>query len=116
MKERRLANPGKSNQSPQSNPLDGALNMASVIDLTPSRKQNVTHYAYYGDLYGTAELLNGSGYLFRADGERRATLVSYKDPELMLLGLVDVADMQHDIDLAVGSYAAVACSREMGRQ
>ena len=42
-------------------------------------------------LYGTAELLNGSGYLFRAEGERSATLVSYKDPELMLLGLVDLA-------------------------
>ena len=38
----------------------------------------VQHYAYYGDLYGTAELLCGSGYLFRAEGERQATLVSYK--------------------------------------
>jgi hypothetical protein len=37
---------------------------------------NVTHYAYLGDLYGTAELLNGSGYLFREDGQRHATLVS----------------------------------------
>jgi hypothetical protein len=71
----------------------------------------ITHYAYYGDTYGTAELLNGSGYLFRADGERQATLVSYKDPELMLLGLVDLSEMQHDIDLAVGGFAAIACGR-----
>ena len=62
-------------------------------------RRNVTHYAYYGDVYGTAELLSGSGYLFRAEGERTATLVSYKDPELMLLGLVEVADEQLADDL-----------------
>jgi hypothetical protein len=61
-------------------------------------------------------LVNGSGYLFREDGQRKATLVSYKDPELMLLGLVDVADAQHDIDMLVGGYAAIACSREEGVQ
>src|SRR5262245_12418350 len=44
------------------------------------KPQRISHYAYYGDLYGTAELLNGSGYLFRAEGERKATLISYKDP------------------------------------
>jgi len=68
------------------------------------------------EVYGTAELVNGSGYLFRADGERTATLVSYKDVNLMLYGLCDVADMQHDIDMAVGGFAAVACGREAGRQ
>jgi hypothetical protein len=76
------------------------------------------HYASYlvnnEEVFGTAELLNGSGYLFRKDGERQATLVSYKDVDLMLYGLVDVADGQHDVDLAVGGYAAVACSREEG--
>ena len=71
----------------------------------------VQHYAYYGDLYGTAELVCGSGYLFRAEGQRQATLVSYKDPELMLLGLVDVADFQHDVDLALGGAAAICTSR-----
>jgi hypothetical protein len=74
---------------------------------------NVTHYAYYGDLYGTAELLNGSGYLFRKEGQRTATLVSYKDAELLLLGLVDVADPQHEVDLLVGGAAAIACGRDM---
>jgi hypothetical protein len=91
--------------------------MKTVPEITPYRKpQGVTHYATYGDLYGTAELLCGSGYLFREEGERTATLVSYKDPELTQLGLVDVADAQHDIDLAVGGAAAVACGREEGRQ
>ena len=51
-------------------------------------------------------------YLFREEGQRTATLVSYKDLGFMLLGLVDVADMQSDIDLAVGG-AAAACSRKM---
>jgi hypothetical protein len=71
----------------------------------------VTHFAYFGDLYGTAELVNGSGYLFREEGQRQAALVSYKDPELMLLGLVELSEMQADIDLAVGGAASVALSR-----
>jgi hypothetical protein len=80
------------------------------------RSRTVQHYAYYGDLYGTADLVNGTGYLFREEGQRQATLVSYKDPDLVLLGLVDVADMQHDVDMLVGGYAAIACSREEGVQ
>ena len=82
----------------------------------PRKTTPVQHYAYYGDLYGTAELLNGSGYLFREDGQRQAILVSYTDPALVLLGLVDVSDMQHEVDLLVGGAAAVACGREEGRQ
>jgi len=72
--------------------------MQTVADPTPSRKpQAITHYAYLGETYGTAELLNGSGYLFRTKGERQATLVSYKDPALLLLGLVELSEMQADI-------------------
>ena len=89
--------------------------MASVLNEATTRKaQGITHYAYYGDLYGTAELLCGSGYVFRAEGERKALVVSYRGPELTLLGLVDLSEMQHDIDLAVGGFAALACSREEG--
>jgi hypothetical protein len=66
--------------------------MTKVLETTTTRKHNVTHYAYYGDLYGTAELLNGTGYLFREEGERKAVVVSYKDPELLLLGHVETAD------------------------
>jgi hypothetical protein len=80
----------------------------------PQTRTPIQHYAYYGELYGTAELLCGSGYLFRAAGERTATLVSYKDPALLLLGLVDVADAQYDVDMLVGGYAAIACSRDEG--
>jgi hypothetical protein len=90
--------------------------MASVIDLTPYRKsQAITHYAYLGDVYGTAELLNGSGYLFRKDGERKATLVSYKDPALVLLGQVDLADTQYAADEAAGGLAALVCAYRKGR-
>ena len=66
------------------------------------------------DVYGTAELLSGSGWLFRKDGEKKALVVSYKDMNLMLYGLVVESDMQHDVDLLVGGYAAVACSRTEG--
>jgi hypothetical protein len=90
--------------------------MASVIDLTPYRKlQNVIRYAYLGDVYGTAELLNGSGYLFRKDGARTATLVSYKDPELVLLGLMALADAQREADEAAGGLAALVCGYGKGR-
>jgi hypothetical protein len=79
------------------------------------------HYASYlvngaEEVYGTAELLNGSGYLFRAEGERQATLVSYKDPALTLLGLCDLAEMQADLDTLLGGPAMIACTREEGRQ
>jgi hypothetical protein len=80
----------------------------------------IVHYASLlingEDVYGTAELLNGSGYLFRAEGERQATLVSYKDPELTLLGLCALAEMQADLDTLLGGPAMIACSREEGVQ
>jgi hypothetical protein len=50
------------------------------------------------EVYGTAELICGSGYLFRKEGERQATLVSYKDPNLMLYGLKPMADAQAALD------------------
>jgi hypothetical protein len=90
--------------------------MATITDLSTYRKpQAITHYAYYGDVSGTAELLNGSGYLFRADGERKATLVSYKDHELTLLGRCDLADAQRADDDAAGGLAALVCGYGKGR-
>ena len=79
----------------------------------PRTTTTIQHHAYYGDVYGTATLLGGSGYLFREEGQRTATLVSYKDPELMLLGLVELSEMQQDVDVLVGGHAAVACGRDM---
>lgn len=77
------------------------------------------HYASLmvngAEVYGTAELVCGSGYLFRKDGQRQARLVSYKDSDLLLYGRCDLADAQHDVDLLVGGAAAVACTREEGR-
>jgi hypothetical protein len=89
---------------------------ATVTDLSTYRKPRaITHYAYYGDIYGTAQLLNGSGYLFRADGERKATVISYKDPELLLLGRCDLADTQRAADDAAGGLAALVCGYRKGR-
>lgn len=84
--------------------------MATVTELNRYRKpQGITHYAYYGDLCGTAELLNGSGYLFREEGQRKATVVSYKDPELVLLGRCDLADTKRAEEEAAGGLAALVC-------
>ena len=79
----------------------------------------IIHYASYlvngADVYGTAELLNGSGYLFRQAGERQAVLVSYKDTNLMLYGRVDLVADQSLIDALRGGCAGVACRRDEGR-
>ena len=73
------------------------------------------HYAsclVNGDeIFGTAELLNGSGYLFRAEGERQARLVSYKDPALLLYGRCDLADAQYIEDESCGGAAWIATHR-----
>jgi hypothetical protein len=73
------------------------------------------HYASYvvnGDeVYGTAELLNGSGYLFRQDGERQATVVSDKDVNLMLYSRCDLADAQYVDDEMRGGAAWLATHR-----
>jgi hypothetical protein len=68
------------------------------------------------EVYGTAELVCGSGYLFRKDGERQAVLVSYKDVNLMLYGLVDLATSQYIDDEIRGGAVRVCLSREEGRQ
>ena len=75
----------------------------------------IIHYASLtvndANLYGTAELVCGSGYLFRQDGERKATLVSYKNTDLVLYGRVDLADAQYIDDELHGGLVAIACSR-----
>ena len=75
------------------------------------------HYASYlvndEEVYGTAEFVNGSGYLFRKDGERQATLVSYKDINLMLYGLCDLATRQYVDDEIRGGAVGVCLSRQM---
>jgi hypothetical protein len=69
----------------------------------------IVHYASYErngvEEYGTAEIVNGSGYLFRKDGERKATLISYKDINLMLFGLKPLADDQWKRDTSCGDLA-----------
>ena len=87
--------------------------MATVPQSAPH--ELVTHYAYDEETYGTAELLNGSGYLFRKDGERQATLVSLQGRESDALRTVDLTDTQYIDDEIrgglVGGYVAVARGR-----
>jgi len=79
-----------------------------------SRVTHIQHFATYKGLSGIAELVRGSGYLFRAHGASRAMLVAYTDVNLVLLGLVDLADTQHELDELLGGPAQVACTREQG--
>jgi hypothetical protein len=76
---------------------------------------SITHFASLligtEEVFGTAELLNGSGYLFRKDGERTATVVSYKDPDLMLYGVCTLADAQYLDDEIHGGPVGVCLSR-----
>ena len=90
--------------------------MQNVRYLPLKRKtQAVVYYTYIDDVYGTAELLGGTGYLFWADGEKKATLVAYTNPELLLLGRCDLADLQQAADDARGGAVRIACSRQEGR-
>ena len=75
----------------------------------PNRNHNVTYYAWWGDLHGIAERLNGSGYLFRPEGHRDAVLVSHTDINLMLLGHVATADAQ----MAADGDRLVRCSQTL---
>ena len=74
----------------------------------------IVHYASLtvndADLYGTAELVSG-GYLFRQDGERQATVVSYKDVNLMLYGRCDLANSQYIDDELHGGTAWITTHR-----
>ena len=70
-----------------------------------------TYYAIYGEIEGTAELLNGTGYLFRAAGAPTALVVATGDPTLQLMGRCDLADAQRQADTAAGGLAAIACGR-----
>jgi len=63
--------------------------MATVHEMSRARKAATRHYAHLGDVEGIATLVNGSGYLFRPTGERKAVLVHYADPRLILHGYVE---------------------------
>lgn len=79
--------------------------MATIHPFPAARK--LVHYAVYRDVEGTAELVNGSGYLFRPDDTRKAVLVHYTDPALVLAGRQDIADGQRLVD--GNSFAARVC-------
>lgn len=72
------------------------------------RTTKIQHYAYYGDDWGIATLVSG-GYAFLMDGATGVKLVSYRDPNLMLLGRCDLVAAA---DLADGDRV-VRCSRTL---
>ena len=90
--------------------------MATVTPIPPSRKtSHVTHYAYLGDCTAPPNCSTAPAISSAATGERKATLVSYRDPSLTLLGRVDLADAQRAADDAAGGLAALVCGYGKGR-
>jgi hypothetical protein len=90
--------------------------MATVHEIPARRNTPVTRYALLTvgtmEIEGTAQLVNGTGYLFRKDGERRAILVAWNDPNLLLFGLVEAVAAQRAADDAAGGLAALVCHPE----
>jgi len=85
--------------------------MATVTDIRTARKSPIRHYAFYGETAGIATLVPG-GYSFRPDDGRPTRLAAYNDPNLLLLGRVDLADAQRAAD---GNLAAKVCGYGQGR-
>ena len=85
--------------------------MATVHDIRTARKSPIRHYAFYGETPGIATLVAG-GYSFRPDDGRPTRLASYNDPQLLLLGRVDLAEAQREAD---GDLAAQVCGYGLAR-
>lgn len=88
--------------------------MATVHDIRTARKCPIRHYAFLGDTPGIATCVTG-GYAFRPDDGRPVRLAAYNDPQLTLLGRVDLAAEQRAIEEASGGLAAIVCGYGKGR-
>jgi hypothetical protein len=63
------------------------------------KPKGIMHYATYEDILGTAQVLIGTGqYLVKRPGYVPC-LVRCTHPQLVLLGIIDLADAQHAADL-----------------
>jgi hypothetical protein len=92
--------------------------MTSVTERSQAGKP-VTRYAVYycpngAVIYGTAELLVGYGWLFKADDGSWFEVMKPMDVtrgKMDIFGDVSVADAQLREDRLKGGYAAIACTR-----
>lgn len=78
--------------------------MPTVAEAVRNHKP-IIHYAVYtcpngAVIYGTAEVLVGYGYLFRADDDSWFEAMKPGNPNLEVCGLKEMADEQLAIDLA----------------
>ncbi len=85
--------------------------MATVTHLSDHRNAVVRHYAHMGEVEGIATLVPG-GYSFRSDATGERKLVSYKDPNLILFGLVSDVEAQRAEDENHGGIVAMICNPE----
>ncbi len=89
--------------------------MATIHDLTASRKATQRYYATYGDLSGIATRV-AEGYAFRPETTQGTRLISATDPALVLLGRCDLADAARAADEAAGGLAARGGGAKTGRR
>jgi hypothetical protein len=58
------------------------------------RPTKIQHFAIYPiageDAYGIATLINGSGYFFVPEGQRKGILIDYRNSDLQLMGRCDL--------------------------
>jgi hypothetical protein len=82
---------------------------------TVTRTTKIVHYASFmldgNEVYGTAERTTG-GYIFRPETGHKAVLVDYRNVELYLFGVVDLAHTQWAIDEANGGLVRT-CSQTL---
>jgi hypothetical protein len=88
--------------------------MATIHDITASRKAALRYDATYGHLYGIATQV-AEGYAFRPDTTQGTRLISATDPALVLLGRCDLADAARAADEGARGLAARVCGTDTGR-
>jgi hypothetical protein len=88
--------------------------VATVLETTTTRKPAQAFYAHLYEQAGALTQVNGVLTFVGDDGvitDVEPSMVNF----LVVLGAMQMTDAQRIADLMSGGYAAVACSREMGR-
>jgi hypothetical protein len=89
--------------------------MRTVAEIPVTRKPVTTYYAHYFDQAGAVTKSAGALYFVTDDGEVTEIALDTLN-FLTVLGQMQLADAQRIADLLDGGPAAIACSREEGRQ
>jgi hypothetical protein len=110
----RLVSPGKVHQPQQAQPPTGDFAMATVTKATP--KSNKAFYAHLWDQSGVLTQDHaGQIWFLDSDTDELIAIEPVHCTFLTVLGEAGTADCQKALDVLHHGYAAIACTREMGR-